>query len=304
MIATATEPTALGSGEWQALNLKPLARMQRRQRLAMFLLFAPALGLIAVFLLLPIGWLLYLSFVQRGEFSLVHYERMVTYTSYVNILLTTLRISAITTTLCVLLGYPVAYLVAQLPRHLALLCIAMIIIPFWTSLLVRTYAWLVLLSGSGPVSATLAALRLLHDPLGLIFNETGTIIGMTHIMLPFFILPLYANLKSFDWIYMQAAASLGASPLSAFLAVFLPLSLPGLAAGATLVFVQCLGFYVTPAILGGGKVTTVAMKIATNVEQYFDWGAASAFGVILLITAVSILVVATRFLSIGRILRI
>ena len=123
---------------------------------------------------------------------------------------------------------------------------------------------------------------------------------MTHIMLPFFILPLYSVLRSFDWSLMQAASSLGAPPISAFLRVFLPLSLPGIWAGAVLVFIQALGFYVTPALLGGGKVTFVSMKIASNVQEYFDWGAASAFGVVLLLSALLILAIASRFIGLER----
>ena len=166
---------------------------------------------------------------------------MIHYSSYLNILATTLRVSAVVTIVCVLLGYPVAYLIAQLPRRLAVVCLSLVIIPFWTSVLVRTYAWLILLNAQGPVNSLLLGLKLGAHPLDLLFNETGAIIGMVYIMLPFFVLPLYGVVSSFDWNLMQAASSLGASPISAFLRVFLPLSLPGVAAGAVLVFVQSLG---------------------------------------------------------------
>jgi putative spermidine/putrescine transport system permease protein/spermidine/putrescine transport system permease protein len=173
-------------------------------------------------------------------------------------------------------------------------------VPFWTSLLVRTYAWLVLLSPQGPINTLLLGLGVVARPLDLLFSETGAVIGMVQIMLPFFVLPLYAFTRAFDWNLMQACASLGAPPTSAFLRVFLPMSLPSLAAGMVLVFIQSLGFYVTPAILGGGKVTMVAMKIASNVQDYFEWGAASALGVVLLLAALGILFIAMRLLGFER----
>jgi putative spermidine/putrescine transport system permease protein/spermidine/putrescine transport system permease protein len=281
-------------------NAPALMLAARRERGAMLLLFAPAFVLLAALVLLPVGWLFYLSFVEGANYSLAHYERMLTYSSYATILWVTLKISIIVSVICVLVGYPVAYLLAQLPRAVAVLSLSLVIVPFWTSILVRTYAWLVLLGANGPISPLLNQLGILSDPLGLLYNQVGTTIGMTHIMLPFFILPLYAVLRSFDWSLMQAASSLGAPPISAFLRVFLPLSLPGVWAGAVLVFIQALGFYITPALLGGGKVTFVSMKIASNVQEYFDWGAASAFGVVLLLSALLILAIASRFIGLER----
>jgi putative spermidine/putrescine transport system permease protein/spermidine/putrescine transport system permease protein len=283
-----------------ALNAQALSANIRRDNVRMLTLFAPTAVLVTVLLILPVGWLFCLSFVQNSQFSLAHYARMIEYSSYYRILITTFEISLIVTVVCAVLGYPVAYLIAQLPRSLALLCLALIIIPFWTSLLVRTYAWLVLLNANGPVNALILWLHLAQKPVDLLFNMTGAVIGMVHIMLPFFVLPLYAVIRSFDVNLIQAAASLGAPPVSAFLRVFLPLSLPGLFAGAVLVFIQSLGFYVTPAILGGGKVTVVAMKIADNVQIYFEWGAASAFGVVLLLCALGILLATARLLGLGH----
>jgi putative spermidine/putrescine transport system permease protein/spermidine/putrescine transport system permease protein len=281
-------------------NEAALRRDARRERLWLWLLFAPAVLLVAGFLLVPVGWLFLLSVVQDSQWSLVHYARMVEYSSYRNILVTTLRVSAIVTVLCVLLGYPVAYLIAQLPRRLVVVCLSLVVIPFWTSVLVRSYAWLILLNAQGPINSLLVGAHLAAQPLDLLFNETGAVIGMVYIMLPFFVLPLYGTISSFDWNLMQAASSLGAPPASAFVRVFLPLSLPGVAAGAVLVFVQCLGFYVTPALLGGGKVTMVAMKIASNVREYFDWGAASSLGVVLLVAALGVLFLASRLLDFER----
>jgi putative spermidine/putrescine transport system permease protein/spermidine/putrescine transport system permease protein len=162
-------------------------------------------------------------------------------------------------------------------------------VSLWTSLLVRTYAWLVILQRRGLVNEMLAGLGLIDTPLALVHNLTGTVIGMTHIMLPYMILPLYAAMKSINPIYQQAAATFGASPARAFRDVFLPLSLPGLTAGATLVFVLSLGFYVTPALLGGGKVQMLSMRIESDVSMYANWGAASSLGVILLLATLALM---------------
>lgn len=280
-----------------AQNAGLLQALERRERLIGLALFGPILLMVAVLLLIPVGWLLGLSFVEKSQFSLIHYARMIEYSSYYSILLTTFEVSLIVTLICVVLGYPCAYLIAQMPQGLAVFCLALIVIPFWTSLLVRTYAWLVLLNSNGPINEMLMWLNVTSEPLNLLFNRTGTVIGMVHIMLPFFVLPLYAQIKSFDFTLLKAAASMGAPPVSAFLRVFLPLSLPGVSAGAILVFIQSLAFYVTPAILGGGNVTFAAMKIASNIQTYFEWGASSAFGVILLVSAFGMLAIAARWLG-------
>ena len=287
-------------GGTNSLNERALSSLARYERFVMLGLFSPAFALIAMLVVLPVGWLFYLSFIDGSHFSTVHYGRMIEYTSYYKILLTTLRISAIVTVCCVATGYPVAYLLSQLAPPWSTFCMTLIIIPFWTSLLVRTYAWLVLLSPNGPINALLLSTGLIANPLDLVFNETGTVIGMVHVMLPFFVLPLYSVIKSFDWTLIQAASSLGAPPPSAFGRVFVPLSLPGLVAGAVLVFVQSLGFFVTPAVLGGGKVTMVSMKIAGNVQNYFEWGASSAFGVVLLVSALGVLALTARLLGFER----
>ena len=175
-----------------------------------------------------------------------------------------------------------------------------VLIPFWTSLLVRTYAWLVLLQKKGLLNNIAIDMGLISEPIKFVHNTTGTLIGMVHIMLPFLILPLYANMRAIDRDCMKAASSLGATPSRAFWTVFLPLSLPGLLAGLLIVFVLCLGFYVTPAILGGGKVIMAAMKISSNIELYFSWGAASALGVVLLVVTGIILFIASKLVSLDQ----
>jgi len=220
--------------------------------------------------------------------------------SYYRIFITTFQVSLLSTGLCILIGYPFSYFLSQLPSRLASLCLITVLLPFWTSLLVRTYAWLVLLQRKGLVNDWAIQLGLWEEPIKLVHNMTGTLIGMVHIMLPFLVLPLYNSMKAIDRSYLNAASNLGASPVRIFWTVFFPLSTPGLFAGALIVFVLCLGFFVTPAVLGGGKVIMVSMKIASNIELFVNWGAASALGVILLLLTMLILWFAGRFLGFDR----
>jgi putative spermidine/putrescine transport system permease protein/spermidine/putrescine transport system permease protein len=169
-----------------------------------------------------------------------------------------------------------------------------VLLPFWTSLLVRTYAWLVLLQRKGLVNDWGMALGWWSEPIALVHNMTGTLIGMVHIMLPFMVLPLLSTMRSIDGDYLKAASSLGAGPARAFWSVFFPLSMPGLLAGTLIVFILCLGFYVTPAVLGGGKVIMVSNQIANDIELFFNWGAASALGVVLLVLTMAFLALAMR----------
>jgi putative spermidine/putrescine transport system permease protein/spermidine/putrescine transport system permease protein len=172
-----------------------------------------------------------------------------------------------------------------------------VLLPLWTSLLVRTYAWLVLLQRKGLINNAGVALGWWDEPLPLVHNLTGTLIGTVHVMLPFLILPLYSAMRAIDRDYLKAAANLGASPARSFWMVFFPLSLPGLTSGAVIVFILCLGFYITPAVLGGGKVIMVSSRIANDIEVFFNWGAASALGVVLLVLTVALIAVASKLLG-------
>ena len=275
-----------------------LRRDERLEKLKLFGLASPALLLILVILVIPVGWLFFVSFVGAdGSFSLENYQRMIESKSYARIFRTTFQVSFLTTAICILIGYPLAYFMAQLPQRLANLCMITVLLPFWTSLLVRTYAWLVLLQKRGLVNEWAISIGLWDEPLKFVHNLNGTLIGMVHIMLPFLVLPTYGAMKAIDKDYLKASSNLGASPVRAFWTVFFPLSTPGLFAGALMVFVLCLGFFVTPAVLGGGKVILVSMKIVSNIELFVNWGAASALGVVLLAMTISILWLASKFLN-------
>ena len=285
-----------------AANEAGLRQDEQLERLKLFGLSLPALLLVIVILIIPVSWLFFLSFIGAdGQFSLENYERMFNRKSYSRIFVTTFQVSMLTTGLCILIGYPLAYFLAQLPARLANLCMITVLLPFWTSLLVRTYAWLVLLQKRGLVNDWAISLGMWEEPIKMVHNMTGTLIGMVHIMLPFLILPVYGAMKAIDRDYLKAAANLGASPRTAFWTVFFPLTKPGLFAGSLMVFVLCLGFFVTPAVLGGGKVILVSMKIVSNIELFVNWGAASALGVVLLVLTVAVLWVASRFVNLEKI---
>ena len=265
----------------EGLNVAGIRADARRESGTLAGLTSPAFLVLGLLLFLPVGWLFWLSLFDDTGFTLDNYRRMVVEPAYVSIFLTTFKLSVLVTVLSVLFGYPVAYMIAFLPSRAASLCLTLVLVPFWTALLVRTYAWLVILQRRGVVNTVLMDWGVIAEPLQLVHNFTGTTIGMLHIMIPFLVLPLYANMRAIDRDYVRAAASLGASPAAAFWRVYLPLSVPGLAAGTVMVFVICLGFYVTPQFLGGGRVTTISMKIQQNIATYFDWGAASSLGVVL-----------------------
>ena len=284
------------------MNAAGLRRDERLERLKLYGLSSPALLLVLVILVIPVGWLFYVSFIGAdGTFSMENYERMIKRKSYARIFYTTFEVSLLTTGICILIGYPLAYFMSQMPAKLANLCLITVLLPFWTSLLVRTYAWLVLLQKNGLVNNWAINLGLWEEPIKIVHNLNGTLIGMVHIMLPFLILPTYGAMRAIDRDYLKAAANLGASPRRAFWTVFFPLSTPGLFAGSLMVFVLCLGFFVTPAVLGGGKVIMVSMKIVSNIELFVNWGAASALGVVLLVLTVAVLWIASRFLRLEQI---
>lgn len=269
-------------------NETVLKRQAFMENLRLFSLSLPAVLLVGFIVVVPMAWLFWMSFVGADGFSLVNYERLLD-PSYGLTLLTTFELAFTVTGICALLGYPLAYLAAQATPGWTRIVLLCVLFPFWTSLLVRTYAWLVLLQRNGLINTWLEQLGLIDKPLQLVYNFTGTIIGMVHIMLPFMVLPLYAAMRTIDETYMRAAANLGASPVRAFWQIYAPLSLSGLGAGVIIVFVLSLGFYVTPAMLGGGRVMTWAMQIEQSLSIYADWGATSALGVVLLVITLAML---------------
>jgi putative spermidine/putrescine transport system permease protein len=194
----------------------------------------------------------------------------------------TFAVSAIVTLLCVALGYPVAYLLADLPPRLANPLLILVLLPFWTSVLVRSMAWMVLLQEEGILNHLLIRLGVIARPLQLIYNRIGVCIAMTHVLLPYFLLPLYAVMRKIPPTATRAALSLGARPGRAFWTVYFPQTLPGVSAGALIVFILALGYYITPALLGGAGDQMISYFIAYYTEQALNWGMAASLSLVLL----------------------
>ena len=225
-----------------------------------------------------------------------HVERMPEeQRAFGGILLRTFHISLVVTLVCLLLGYPLAWWLASLPARPANVLMILVLVPFWTSILVRVAAWIVLLQSEGLVNRGLMGLGLIEQPLALLFNRTGVVIAMVHILLPFMILPLYSVMKSVPPTYLRAAVSLGSSPMAAFFRVYVPQTYPGIGAGVLLVFILAIGYYVTPALLGGADDQMLSYYIAryTNVEV--NWGMACALGALLLAATLVLYGVYRRF---------
>ncbi len=224
------------------------------------------------------------------------------YRVYLSLLWRTLAVSLSLTGLCLLLGYPVAYLIAHVPPRRANLLLLLVLVPFWTSLLVRTTAWIVLLQTQGVLNSTLVALDLLADDsrLAMIYNMTGTMVAMTHVLLPFMVLPLYAVMRTIPQLHMSAAASLGASAVQAFWRVYWPQTLPGVGAGSLLVFILAIGYYITPALVGGQSGQLIANMIAYHMQTSLNWGLAAALGGLLLAFVLGLYLVYDRLVGIER----
>jgi len=251
---------------------------------------ALALGILPIAFLLvlfvyPVLRLLLFS-VENG--SLAHFEKALTDGLYVQVLLATFEIAIVVAVICLLLGYPVAYLLATASPFWAGFGFALLLLPFWTSVLVRTYAWMIILGRNGIFNRTLLELGIVDQPLALLHNTTGVLIGMVHVLLPYMVFPIYSIMKRVDMQLLSAAEGLGASSAQAFRRIYLPLTLPGVFAGMTLVFIISLGFFITPALLGGGRVMMIGVQVERLVRQYLDWSLAAAVAVILLAVALGV----------------
>ena len=266
------------------------------------LLVGPALLLLLAVYFYPLGRLFVLSLTggPGGAAGLDAYRLLAESSVYVDVLLRTTRISVLVTLVCLVAAYPVAYVMTRVGPTAVRVLMVFVLLPLWTSILVRTYAWMVLLQANGVLNNVLRWLRVIDEPLRLMYNETGVVIGMTQVLLPFAILPLYASLRNIDPRLPRAAQIMGAGPWRRFYSLTLPLSLPGVATAALLVFVQGLGFFITPALLGGSRVITLAMVIETQVVDLLDWGLASAAAMVLLLLTAIVVVGFDRLLGLDR----
>lgn len=257
----------------------------------------PLLVFLTVAFLLPMLLMVIRSFTDPPDAGLANYQTFFASDANIRVLGNTFYIATVCTIVCLVVGYPYAYLMAIVPQRVAGLLLIAVLVPFWSSLLVRTFAWEVILRDTGLINNVLQSLGIISEPLPLIRNTFSVILGMSQILLPFMVLPLYTVMQRIDPELTRAAANLGAPPFAAFRRVFVPLSFPGVAAGALLVFVLALGFYITPTILGSPRETMISRFIADQVQQRLNWGLATAMAVILMGLTFAVLAIASRFVK-------
>lgn len=267
----------------------PAADGGRRVADQPFWLVVPALVLLVAVLGVPLVIIVIRSFAEP-EWGLQNYAWFFGAPVNLTVLQRTFTISAWVTLVCVICGYPYAYVMTVVGPRLRLILILCVLVPFWVSGVVRTLAWVILLQDSGVINSVLHGVG--FSPVKLIRTQTGVVIGMAQVLLPFMILPLYSVMKAIDLRLMQAARSLGASPARAFVQVYLPLSLPGVYAGAIIVFILALGFYITPALLGGPRSTMLSTLIQNQVLSLLNWGRGGTMGVVLLVATFVLLAIA------------
>lgn len=256
-------------------------------------LISPLIALLLVGFVYPVARLVELSFANGAE----PYFRLIKGDLYIGVLTDTIVISAAVAALCLLLGYPVALAMARLKRKTALLVTACVFVPLWTSILIRSYAWVVLLQRNGLVNDLMQATGLSEAPLRLLYTQGAVILAMTHVLLPFAVLPIQATLRSLPADLTRAASNLGATPIRAFLLITLPLSLPGVFAGTLLCFVLALGFYITPALVGGPSSMMMATLIGQQTLVVLDWPFAAALSTLLLTVTLLLVAVFRRALA-------
>jgi putative spermidine/putrescine transport system permease protein len=258
----------------------------------------PAVLFMSIAFVYPVGLLLSASFTDAtGALAMEHYVRLYDSAVVSRVLVITFKIAAWTTLFSVVAAYPVAYLLATAGKNTRNLLIILVLMPFWTSFLVRTFAWIVLLGRNGVVSE-LAALLGLESP-SLLYNFTGVMIGMVHALMPLCVLTMLSVMEGIDTTLVRAASTLGARPAQAFLRVYLPLSLPGIAAGALLVFITALGFFITPALLGSERETVIVQLIIFQIKEMLNWGFAGSIAVLLLVVALIVFYVYDRLVGLS-----
>ena len=271
-----------------------------RPGIGWWLLILPAFALLMAFYIAPIVQVLTISVTEPAP-GLGNYQRILTSGAVQRVIMTTLRICLITTVLALLLGYAIAYAITLATPRARGWWILAVLVPLWISVLVRAFAWVTLLRRQGLVNNALLEAGLITEPLPLVWNEFGIVVGMVHYMVPFAVLPMLASMREIDPRLLAAARGLGASRGEVFRRVFLPLSLPGVIAAAVLVFIFTLGFYITPAILGGGKTLMVAEWISLQILDLIRWGLGTMMATVLVLAILVTLAVFSRVVDLRRI---
>ena len=287
------------------------ARLERGIQLRYLLLVAPGVLFLFVFYGYPVAAMLMRAF-NDPVWGFANFDKLTVIRShedwylfsmpmnaYIRVFTITLRIALVVTVITLLLAYPVAYVLSSISAAKANLLMILVLVPFWTSILVRSYAWMVLLGREGTINRILIRSGIRDEPMQLLNTRFAVYVGMVHILLPFMILPLYSVMRGIDRNYLRAAENLGGRPSQVFRHVFLPLSLPGIGAGSLVVFILSLGFYITPALIGGPRDVMISMMIFQQVNVP-NWGFASALALILLVIAMVIYLVFNKILGVEQ----
>ena len=276
-----------------------MSSLAQDRRVLPLVLLGPAVLWTAFFFVAPLSVMLWRS-LQRDGLSLFYYRKLFSVSLYLDVMLTTFHIALVVTVGCLLLGYPLAYAICAAGPRVRAAVLLLVVVPYWLDYIVRSYSWMVLLGRTGLVNRTMQAMGLSREPVTLLFTTGSVVIGMVQILLPLTVLTLFATMQGIDRRLLQAASIHGASPWRAFARVFFPLSLPGVYGAALLTFVTAMGFYITPALLGGRKQQMISQLIATLSNELLDWPLASAASALLLFLSVLIVLLYNRLFSVDR----
>ncbi len=290
-----TEPVTI-----EAPFVRQLARMERLEKITVFAFVVPAVVLLVCLFVYPLAVFL-LKSIFDPNFTPEHYIRAFTRPVYLRIFRITFEASILTTVGALVLGYPLAYLFANVSQNVRTVLLPVVLFPFWTSILVRMYAWMALLGHNGVINQLLMQGDIISEPLPMLFNRFSVLVGMIHFMLPYMVLTLYSVMSGIPKQLIQAAAGLGAPPWKRFVRVYLPLSMPGVGAGCLLVFIIAVAFFVTPALLGGVKDTMISQVIEQEISEAFNWGFAAALSTILIVVTTTLYLIYNRIMSVERI---
>ena len=276
----------------------PIARGARWRRglWERILLLGPGFTYILVLFLIPLGLIVSLAFFQRGRFGGVIYEPTLANFQralepvYIQVLIDSVMIAGVTTALALLIGYPTAWVIANLPKRWRVIALILVVLPFWTNFLIRTYAWIVLLNREGVVNGALRSFGIIDEPLTLLYTDGAVVAGLLYAYLPLMILPLYSSIERLDPELREASANLGATPVRTFISVTLPLTMPGVVIGSIFVFVPSIGNFVIPELLGGGKTVMVGNLIRDQFLKARDWPFGSVLAIVVIVSLMGLLV--------------
>lgn len=275
-------------------------RLRRQNMLGVAWTISPVTFWIVIFFVFPLLYILLVSFMKRGVYGGIEYiftlDNYIKFFDplYLNVLWQSIFLAGVTTILCIIFGYPFAYIIARSPRKYRNLLLMLVIVPFWTNSLVRTYAWIVLLRTEGVINVFLMKFGILSEPLEMLYNSSAVLIGLTYTLFPFMVLPLYASIEQLDRSLLEAASDLGAKPWQAFIRVTLPLTFPGIVAGSLLTFIPSLGLFFIPDLMGGSKSLLIGNLIRNQFLTARDWPFGSAVSIILMVLTLLFILIYLR----------